>query len=145
MKRSEHQIDTVLTDHIDIPGRTIFLNDGIDDDSLALLLKGFHMLGSRPITLILDSGGGEVTSGLAMIDLIQRHGNVTIEVWGRAESMAAVILQAAKVRRMAPSAYLMIHQGIEEPAADSKKNIKARLKYSDKQDDICDGLVLSRI
>lgn len=144
-KQTDHTIDTLLVDNIDIPNRTIILNEGIDDDSLALIIKGFQLLGQRPITILLNSGGGDVGPGLAICDLIQQHGNITISVVGQALSMAAVILQAAKTRKMTSSSYLMLHSGIEEPAADHKKNVKAYLRLTDKLDDIMDAIVLKRI
>ena len=59
--------------------------------------------------------------------------------------MAAVILQTARRRLISQSSHLMIHQGVEEPAPDSKKNIKSYLKLSDTKDDICDRIVLKQI
>ena len=133
-------------DSINTERRVLLLNDGIDDDTLGLVAAAFEEFKGRDCRIIMNSGGGQVTQGLGIIDLIHLYpGKVTIDVYGCAESMAAVILQAADVRRMAPSSFLMIHQGIEEPEADSKRNIKSYLKVSDKQDDICDALVLRRI
>lgn len=145
MKRSEHQLDMLLDNNLDIPGRTVFLNDGIDDESLELVLKGLHLLGPKPLTIKMNSGGGDISPGLAICDLIERHGHVTIDVAGKAESMAAVILQSARWRRMLPNSHLMLHQGIQEVSDDHKKNIKSFLKLTDKFDDRCDEIVLKRI
>jgi ATP-dependent Clp protease protease subunit len=133
-------------DTIDAKRKVLLLNDGIDDDSLGLVHTALLEFGGKPCRIVMNSGGGSVVSGLGIIDLIRSYpGKVTIDVVGAAESMAAVILQAADVRRMHASSFLMIHQGIEEPEADSKRNIKSYLKMSDRNDDLCDDLVLKRI
>ena len=132
--------------NIHLATNTIFWHDGVDEEMLEVIQKGFHLMRNSPITLKLSSGGGDVNAGLAICDIMHTHKHrVTVEVWGRAESMAAVILQAADIRKISSSSHIMIHQGVEEPAADTKKNIKAYLKLSDNMDDICDSLVLRRI
>lgn len=140
--RNQHLLDN----NIDFKTRTILLNEGIDDDALDLILKSFLLLGKGPIRILLNSGGGDVSPGLAICDLIQKHpSKVTVEVVGRAESMAAVIMQAADIRKMHKNSHIMIHAGVEEPQADLKKNIKNYLKLTDKFDNACDDLVLRQI
>lgn len=140
--RSQHLLD----DNIDIKTRTLILNDGIDEDSLDLFLKGFALLGAGPITIKMNSGGGDVVPGLAMVDLMEKHrGKITVEVWGQANSMAAIILQAADVRKMSKNSSIMVHQGVEEPPTDIKKNIKSWMKLTDELDSVCDQIVLKRV
>jgi ATP-dependent Clp protease, protease subunit len=71
---------------------------------------------SRPITLYINSAGGNVTDGLAIHDtirqIVRRGTEVTIVVQGMAYSMGSVVLQAASDgRRLAlPHSWIMIHE-----------------------------------
>jgi len=70
----------------------------------------------RPITLYINSAGGNVTDGLAIHDAIRQIVNrgvtVTIIVQGMAYSMGSVVLQAASEgRRLSlPHSWIMIHE-----------------------------------
>lgn len=131
---------------IDMRTRTVWLEGDVDEQMLSLTVKALHLFRGKPIHFYLSSGGGEETAGLAIYDLISRHrGHTTITVLGSAESMAAIILQAARVRQITRNSYLMIHQGEISPPESSKKNVRAFLKISDHQDDVCDAIVLQRI
>jgi ATP-dependent Clp protease protease subunit len=71
---------------------------------------------NRPITLYINSAGGNVTDGLAIHDsireVVRRGIEVTIVVQGMAYSMGSIVLQAASIgRRLAqPHAWIMIHE-----------------------------------
>jgi ATP-dependent Clp protease protease subunit len=71
---------------------------------------------NRPITLFINSAGGNVTDGLAIHDavrhIISRGIDVTIIVQGMAYSMGSIVLQAASEgRRLAfPHSWIMIHE-----------------------------------
>ena len=70
----------------------------------------------EPITLYINSAGGNVTDGLAIHDVIQHMVStgieVTIVVQGMAYSMGSVVLQAASPgKRLAfPHSWIMIHE-----------------------------------
>lgn len=70
----------------------------------------------RPITLYINSAGGNVTDGLAIHDVVRhivsRGIEVTIIVEGMAYSMGSIVLQAASEgRRLAfPHSWIMIHE-----------------------------------
>src|SRR5437899_11279911 len=72
--------------------------------------------GNRPITLYINSAGGNVTDGLAIHDairhIVSRGIEVTIIVQGMAYSMGSIVLQAAtEGRRLAfPHSWIMIHE-----------------------------------
>lgn len=135
-----------LNHGIDLRSRTVQLCMDVDAAMLEVVARTLHQFRGKSVRYILTSDGGDVTHGLAICDLIRRHkGKVTVEVLGHAESMAAVILQAADVRLMHTNAYLMVHQGVVGSTEGHKRNIKAFLKLSDVQDDVCDNLVISRI
>src|SRR5437588_2383205 len=71
---------------------------------------------NRPITLYINSAGGNVTDGLAIHDavrhIVSRGIEVTIIVQGMAYSMGSIVLQAASDgRRLAfPHSWIMIHE-----------------------------------
>lgn len=142
-----------LSHGMDIQNSTLWLSGGVDDKMLARVTKFIHLVTAseprkttKPLHIYLSSGGGEETDGLAIYDLLSSwKGQVTMTVLGSAESMAAVILQAADVRRITSSSYLMIHQGDTYPPDGHKKNIEAFLKLSREQDNICDSIVIKRM
>lgn len=97
-----------------IPSRTIDLIGDVGD-AATTFIRNFRLLehqGPEPITVFLNSGGGSIVDGFAIFDVISLSRNhVTIQVYGEAASMAAVILQAGDARQMAPNAQLMLHDG----------------------------------
>jgi ATP-dependent Clp protease protease subunit len=99
--------------------RDVYLVGDIEKDSARSVIERLRELASesrRPITLYINSAGGNVTDGLAIHDAI-RHlvclgVEVTIVVQGMAYSMGSVVLQAASPgRRFAfPHSWIMIHE-----------------------------------
>lgn len=69
----------------------------------------------RPIEVQINSPGGDIFSGLALVDFIKdlrRRGHeVTAVCYGMAASMGGVILQAAEHRVMGENAFLLLHEG----------------------------------
>jgi ATP-dependent Clp protease protease subunit len=99
--------------------RDVYLIGDIEKDSARLVIERLRELASdnaRPITLYINSAGGNVTDGLAIHDairhLVARDIEVTIVVQGMAYSMGSVVLQAASPgRRLAfPHSWIMIHE-----------------------------------
>jgi ATP-dependent Clp protease protease subunit len=79
-------------------------------------LRGLANESHRPITLYINSAGGNVTDGLALHDAIQELVNkgieISIVVQGMAYSMGSVVLQAASPgKRLAfAHSWIMIHE-----------------------------------
>jgi ATP-dependent Clp protease protease subunit len=99
--------------------RDVYLIGDIDKDSARSVIERLRELandGKRPITLYINSAGGNVTDGLAIHDavryIVSRGVEVTIIVQGMAYSMGSVVLQAASPgRRLAfPHSWIMIHE-----------------------------------
>ena len=95
----------------------LYLSGAIDGESAEDIIKNMIYLSQNniPITLFLDSPGGEIRSGLAIIDMMEIIGKTTqIDVicTGKAYSMAAVILAAGSKghRHMLPHAEVLIHE-----------------------------------
>jgi ATP-dependent Clp protease, protease subunit len=99
--------------------RDIYLIGDIEKDtarSVIEKLREFANDSGRPITIYLNSAGGNVTDGLAIHDAIQflvsQGVQITVVVQGMAYSMGSVVLQAASPgRRFAfPHSWIMIHE-----------------------------------
>jgi ATP-dependent protease ClpP protease subunit len=75
-------------------------------------LRALDMKSDQPISIHMHSIGGEWTDGMAIYDAITMcRSYVTIIVYGQAESMSSIILQAADHRVMTPNAHFMCHYG----------------------------------
>jgi ATP-dependent Clp protease protease subunit len=99
--------------------RDVYLIGDIEKDTARACIERLRELASennRPITLFINSAGGNVTDGLAIHDsvrhIISRGIEITIIVQGMAYSMGSVVLQAASEgRRLAfPHSWIMIHE-----------------------------------
>ena len=99
--------------------RDVYLVGDIDKDSARTAIERVRELANdnrRPITVYMNTAGGNVTDGLALHDAIQhtvsRGIEVTIVVQGMAYSMGSVVLQAASPgRRLCfPHSWIMIHE-----------------------------------
>ena len=64
---------------------------------------------SKPLTVYINSYGGEVAEGLAIYNQLKRFENCKTVVDGFAASIASVIFMAGKERIMSPSSLLFIH------------------------------------
>jgi ATP-dependent Clp protease protease subunit len=99
--------------------RDVYLIGDIEKDTARLCIERLRDLANdnnKPITLYINSAGGNVTDGLAIHDsirhIISRGIDVTIVVQGMAYSMGSIVLQAASEgRRLAfPHSWIMIHE-----------------------------------
>ena len=104
-----------------VPEETLLLSDrivfveGTIDSALAMsFMKHIMVLLSRdhdkPISVVINSAGGEINAGMMMYDLI-RSANIKTYCAGRAYSMAAVLFACGKHGRyMFPHSELMLHE-----------------------------------
>lgn len=119
----------------------IFLGGPIDDAVANIIIAQLLFLQSedpkKDITLYVNSPGGHVTAGLAIIDTMNNIKNdVSTVCVGLAASMGAVILASgAKGKRYAlPNSEIMIHQphgGAEGQASDIEISAKRIIKNRD--------------
>lgn len=122
--------------------RIIFVGGRIDDDMANIVIAQLLFLESedpkKDITLYVNSHGGSVTSGLAIIDTMNHiKPTVSTVCVGIAASMGAMILsQGAKGKRFAlPNSEVMIHQplgGVEGQASDIAITAKNILQTRDR-------------
>jgi ATP-dependent Clp protease protease subunit len=99
--------------------RDVYLVGDIEKDTARSCIERLRELANdnnRPITLFINSAGGNVTDGLAIHDsirlIISKGIEVTIIVQGMAYSMGSIVLQAASDgRRLTfPHSWIMIHE-----------------------------------
>ena len=121
--------------------RIIFLGDAIDENVANIVVAQMLFLESqdkeKDIKLYINSPGGSVTAGLAIIDTMNIiKPDVSTICIGMAASMGAVLLAAGKKgKRFAlPNSEIMIHQvlgGAEGQASDVKIRAERILKMKD--------------
>ena len=119
----------------------IFLGGQIDDNMANIVIAQLLFLEAenpkKDITLYVNSPGGHVTDGLAIIDTMNHIKNdVSTVCVGMAASMGAMILSSgAKGKRyILPNAEVMIHQplgGVEGQATDIEISARHILKTKD--------------
>lgn len=122
--------------------RVLFVEGAICDEGASKTIKGLLALEKEdpeaPVTLVVNSPGGSVTAGLALIDTMRSVSCPVHTVgMGMIASMAAVILACGDHRAVYPNAQVMIHQllgglGMSqqsdiEIAAEQLRNLRGRL------------------
>ncbi len=122
--------------------RIVFLGGPVDDDSANLIIAQLLFLESedpkKDISLYINSPGGSVTAGLAILDTMNHvKPAVSTVCIGMAASAAAVLLSAGeKGKRYAlPNAEVMIHQpwgGAQGQATDIEITAKHILATRDR-------------
>jgi len=99
--------------------RDVYLIGDIEKDTARLCIERLRELSNdnnKPISLYINSAGGNVTDGLAIHDvvrhIISRGIEVSVVVQGMAYSMGSIVLQAASHgQRLAfPHSWIMIHE-----------------------------------
>lgn len=99
--------------------RDVYLIGDIEKDTARAAIERIRELASEsraPITLYMNTAGGNVTDGLALHDailqVVAEGREVTIVVQGMAYSMGSVVLQAASPGRRFcfPHSWIMIHE-----------------------------------
>ena len=78
-----------------------------------------------PVTIRINSGGGDVFQGLAICNYLQQRGDVTTVCDGIAASAASLVFLGGAVRQIPESAFVMIHNpqmAGEGDAGDMRKN-----------------------
>ena len=107
-------------------------NPGVEYKMSNTFLKNLRALdqeNNNDITIHMQSVGGEWSDGMAIFDAIKIcRSKITIIVYGQAESMSSIILQAADKRLMTPNAYFMSHYGSTE-AGGHYLNVQNWVKY----------------
>ena len=102
-----------------LANRELELTGAVDAESCAGIIRGLIYLqrqdAKAPITLYVNSPGGEVQSGLALYDTMQAVScPVHTVCLGMAASMGALIFIAGDERQILPHGRVMIHDPLQE-------------------------------
>lgn len=91
----------------DVIGYDYWTGEGVTTKRIAAALRS---LGAGPVTVNVNSPGGDMFEGLAIYNLLREHkGEVTVKVLGLAASAASVIAMAGDTVQIARAGFLMIH------------------------------------
>lgn len=92
---------------MDVIGYDWWTGEGVTAKRIAAALR--HM-GAGPVTVTINSPGGDVFEGFAIYNLLRDHqGEVTVKVIGLAASAASVIAMAGDTIQIARAGFFMIH------------------------------------
>lgn len=99
-------------------------------------LRALDIKSDQPITIHMQSIGGEWADGMAIFDAISMcRSYITMIVYGQAESMSSIILQSADYRVMTPNSYFMCHYGSTNANGDYL-NVQNWVDYEKKLADV---------
>ena len=91
----------------DVIGQDYWTGEGVTAKRIAAALRG---MGKGPVTVNVNSPGGDMFEGLAIYNLLREHdGEVTVKVLGLAASAASVIAMAGDKVQIARAGFFMIH------------------------------------
>ena len=104
-------------DEKDADERTIGIYDVIGEDywtgggfTAKRMSAALRSLGKGPVTVAINSPGGDMFEGIAMYSMLREHpGEVNIKVMGLAASAASVIAMSGDNIQIARPAFFMIH------------------------------------
>lgn len=147
MSNKNTDFDILMEHGIDIRGRIIYLQGDVDEAVIHSRIKLLRYLDKTTgeITVVLDSGGGDVNLGFSFYDEIKDCRNeVTVRVSGVAMSMGSVILQAADKRIITKHSRMMIHKGSMEIEGHFT-DVKRAVAENDEMDKICVDIYLDKI
>jgi len=123
-KEKKHNEENEALYEYDVSKRDkiIYIKGEIDEDTADRVMKALDMFCNsndqkkdNVITIKINSGGGEIYSGLAIIDAIEaakkKKFKIITKASGAAMSMAAWILASGSKRYATRNTFIMIHQG----------------------------------
>lgn len=127
--------------------RCIYLFEEICGDSAEDLIRRLHYLekkSNKPITIFINSPGGDCAAGFAMIDalLISKCLIITVGT-GEVCSMAPAVFMAGRKRYITEHTYFMFHP-VTAYSSDYIQFAKSRLKNAEDVEKLYDDFILSR-
>jgi len=112
--------------------RTLYLDGAIaedswfEDDVTPALFKGELLAGTGPITIWINSPGGDCIAAAQIYNMLMEYpADVTVKVDGIAASAASVIAMAGTKVLMSPTSLMMIHNPLTIAMGDSEEMRKA--------------------
>jgi len=133
---------------IDISDNIIVINDEIQIGLLAEFIAKTRLLkkinpNTDVITILLNSGGGDVMECLGIIDYIRTHTEIKFNIVCRGIAMSAAALLLASgtgVRAASKHSKIMVHQ-LSTFAAGKLSDVKSNAKFADQLEDECNSLM----
>ena len=127
----------------DLEARKLFINQDIDDDALDgvvyhimrynFLDKGIPVKDRIPIKIYINSYGGSVTAGFAIIDAIKASKTPVYTInLGVCYSMAFMIFLAGDIRYATKNSSLLLHDG-SVGGIDSSNKMRDRIEFETTQ------------
>jgi ATP-dependent Clp protease protease subunit len=153
---TESVIEYLMQYGLDVKKRTIYLSDNYDaegedeinsasTEKLFKCLSVLENLSNDPITIILNTSGGNTDQGMAIYDLLSACScKIKIKVVGNAHSMGAIILQSADERIMSRNSTILLHYGQTTIDAESD-NIKRWQKEYERQEKVIEGIIYRKV
>lgn len=89
---------------------TLILPEYIDHSTYALVAEACTRMQNRRIELHCRGNGGSAQDALAIVDVLQGHGNVAGILAGSAESAHGIVFAGCRTRYIYPNASLGVHQ-----------------------------------
>jgi len=106
VRAAEKEADRSISVY-DVIGYDYWTGEGVTAKRVAAALRS---MGSGPVTMNVNSPGGDMFEGLAIYNLLREHdGEVTVKVIGLAASAASIIAMAGDTVQIARAGFLMIH------------------------------------
>lgn len=100
-------------------------------DEVQVGLQVLNQLKVKKLTLVLNTGGGDLYSALGIYDMIKYNKiPVDVKAIGLCMSAGAVILQAGKARMATPLTQMMVHFG-DDFVGDDFKRVRRYIKHRD--------------
>jgi len=133
---------------IDIKDNIIIIHDEIQMGLLADFVSKVRLLKKitpelKVITILLNSGGGDVVETLAIIDYIRTQTDIKFNIVcrGIAMSAAALLLAAGTgIRTASKHSKIMVHQ-LSTFASGKLSDVKSNAKFADQLEDECNTLM----
>lgn len=98
--------DNVIT-MFDTIGEDFWTGDGVTAKKVTAQLRA---IGDRPITVQINSAGGDMFEGIAIYNVLREHSQeITVQIIGMAASAASIIAMAGDKIEIGSASFLMIH------------------------------------
>lgn len=99
--------------YVDVENRILYLCEDVDGENGLGFMRGLHQLvvTENPVTIVINSPGGDVSWGHAMAQAVRAYPNVMFEarVYGEACSAAVFPLLACQNRIGSEGSVVMVH------------------------------------
>jgi len=133
---------------IDLARRVIFLDDDVDNLQMGWFFRAVQIMELQDpegeITFIINSFGGEVYSGLSLVDLLLATScPITTVCAGSAMSMGLILFLTGDTRIAYPSATFMAHE-VADGTEGKVGEMKVDLKEAERVNEVLFDLLAAR-